>query len=231
MDYELNFIGLKERRLPKFIKKNLYPNDVIKFLNYASSLVNEGETILDCGCGDKRLKVAFPQAKYISFDKCISRDHFNYSDIDIVGDAEELTKYVDKVNHIISFGVVEHLEYPDKVLKQFNKVLNKGGNLFMTIPFLSKIHLEPDDYHRYTKYGVIRLLEKHKFRVVKIGGYGGICILITTRLRDLFMKFPKFFNYMCTLFIWIPLQIIAVQLDNLEDKKNHALCYYVHGVK
>ncbi len=46
--------------------------------------------------------------------------------------------------------VIEHLRDPETVLKEVYRVLEKGGVLIMTMPFLYAIHADPYDYQRWT---------------------------------------------------------------------------------
>ena len=40
--------------------------------------------------------------------------------------------------------------------------------MLLTVPFLSRLHEEPHDYFRFTKYGLRRMLDQAGFRVVEI---------------------------------------------------------------
>ncbi len=53
-------------------------------------------------------------------------------------------------------------------------MLKPGGKLILTVPFLGRLHEEPFDYYRYTRYGLRHLLEKGGFEVVEIVPTGSI---------------------------------------------------------
>jgi len=71
---------------------------------------------------------------------------------------------------IICNAVLEHVENPIEVMREFYRVLKQGGYLYLTIPFLQPEHLDPIDFQRYTKDGLIKLVGAHGFEAIKIEG-------------------------------------------------------------
>jgi hypothetical protein len=53
-------------------------------------------------------------------------------------------------------------------------VLKKNGQLILSAPQMGRLHGEPDDYYRFTKYGLCYLLEQNGFTVEVIEAHGGI---------------------------------------------------------
>lgn len=72
--------------------------------------------------------------------------------VDVVGDAHELSRYVpnDSIDLIISKSVFEHIAMPWKVILEMNKVLKKGGLVFINTFFMFPMHELPWDFWRYT---------------------------------------------------------------------------------
>ncbi len=71
---------------------------------------------------------------------------------------------------IICNAVLEHVENPHEVLKEFHRILNKGGILYLCVPFMFPEHKDPTDFQRYTKDGLKKLVEDQGFSVTKIEG-------------------------------------------------------------
>jgi SAM-dependent methyltransferase len=76
----------------------------------------------------------------------------------------------DYFDTILNIAVLEHVESPEDVLAEFFRVLKPGGHLILEVPFLQPEHKVPTDFQRYTKDGVIRLVNKIGFEVIQIKG-------------------------------------------------------------
>ena len=53
-------------------------------------------------------------------------------------------------DNITCFNTLEHLYEDDLALFEIYRVLKKGGNIYIFLPFLYRVHGSPDDYHRHT---------------------------------------------------------------------------------
>ncbi len=75
----------------------------------------------------------------------------------------------------VTFGteVLEHCPDPQRVLDENYRVLNEGGILFFTVPFLWNLHEVPYDEFRYTPFSLERMLKKAGFDEVNIYPTGG----------------------------------------------------------
>ena len=71
-------------------------------------------------------------------------------------------------NGVICNAVLEHVQDPDAVVKEFHRVLAPGGHLCLTVPFMQPEHLDPTDYQRYTRDGLKLLVERAGFSVVTV---------------------------------------------------------------
>lgn len=59
--------------------------------------------------------------------------------------------------HVDCTSVLEHTRRPWAVAQNLEKVLCAGGTLFLTVPFIWRVHAYPDDYWRFTISGVREL--------------------------------------------------------------------------
>lgn len=91
---------------------------------------------------------------------------------DIVADIQELLSLeieLQKYDQAFCIEVAEYWYNPIHALWNINQLLKKGGELFISFHFLYPIHNPEDqDYLRYTREGVRRLLKESGFEIEKI---------------------------------------------------------------
>ena len=80
--------------------------------------------------------------------------------LDVIGDAERLPFASGRVSLVVITEVLEHLQNPVEALREISRVLQPGGIVIMSTPFLHGIHEEPSDYWRFTEYGLELMLQK-----------------------------------------------------------------------
>ncbi len=59
-----------------------------------------------------------------------------------------------KFGTIFCLSTLEHCNNPFKMAENISKLMNKGGNLVISVPFAWKIHGYPNDYWRFTPEGI-----------------------------------------------------------------------------
>lgn len=74
--------------------------------------------------------------------------------VDVVADAHNLPFENEKFEIILCTEVLEHLHSPQIAVSEMSRVLKKGGLLILTTRFIFPIHDAPNDYYRFTKYGL-----------------------------------------------------------------------------
>jgi len=90
---------------------------------------------------------------------------------------------------ILSTQVLEHIQTPDKAVKELFRVLKPGGKLLLTVPFFYEEHLIPHDFFRFTQFGLKFLFEKAGFHIDQyhwLEGYSCTTYYyLTTLLKEL----------------------------------------------
>lgn len=81
-----------------------------------------------------------------------------YPDFDVCSD-----KLGETFDLIIAEQVFEHLLYPYRAAQNIYSMLNPGGHLLITTPFLIKVHREPFDCTRWTATGMKHFLSECGF--------------------------------------------------------------------
>ena len=136
----------------KYSRKNLY-----ELLNYEVDTINKNKIILNVGAGgdvQSRLDLLKSDNKIISIDVDKSRNP------DFVMDVLKLDFEDNFFDYVFLIEVLEHVKNPFIALSEINRVLKKGGKLIMSTPFMLPIHDAPNDFFRYTKYGIELLTSK-----------------------------------------------------------------------
>jgi SAM-dependent methyltransferase len=125
--------------------------------------------VIDLGCGmcpykKDILKVA---DHYIGVDW--ENSIHDQSNVDVFADLAKPLPFPDEyADTVVSFQVMEHLPEPGLFLKESRRILKRGGEIFLTAPFMWHVHEAPHDYFRFTRYGLKYLLEKTGFMDIKI---------------------------------------------------------------
>jgi len=136
-----------------------------------------------------------------------------------------------KPNLVCIFEVLEHTTNPLKAVNNIYKIINKGDFVLASVPFIFHIHDEPNDYFRFTKFG-LELLFKD-FSNVKIYERNGWLESILV----IFIRLDKEKNILSRLlgkifiiiaFIILPL-VLLIQL--LFPSKKITTGYYIEAQK
>jgi len=123
--------------------------------------------LMDFGCGKKPYRSLFDVAEYIGIDfENPGHPHLN-EQIDVFYDGKHIPFENNCFDSIFSSEVFEHVFNLDEVLVELNRVLKPGGTILVTCPFSICEHEIPNDFARYSSYGLRYLFEKHGFEVLE----------------------------------------------------------------
>lgn len=162
---------------PYFIIKTLQWNALKNYSNFLKGLT------LDMGCGVR------PYRKYLtSVSEYVGMDENNNVNPDIVAKAERIPFGDNYFDSLLCMEVLEHLPEPETALKEIYRVLKKEGYVFISVPQEWPLHYEPNDFFRFTKYGIEYLLKKNNFEIIAALRIGGIFSLIGQRIVDLLWR-------------------------------------------
>lgn len=171
--------------------------------------------VLDIGCGTKPYRELIEQncEAYIGLDKT-SSPH-GLKNADVVGDAQNLPFRDESFDWVVSFQVMEHLAEPQIFLSEAFRVLKRDGYMLITTPFMWGEHEQPNDYYRYTRFGLKHLSEKAGFKVISIvpnTGYWTTAVLRFNYWLNRFARGPLKYLFAP---IWLN-QYLAILLDRID---------------
>jgi SAM-dependent methyltransferase len=139
--------------------------------------------LVDIGCGSK------PYIKYFKYiDEYIGVDLIS-NEADIVANAKSLPIESNSVDVVLCNQVIEHDAEPVKIIAEIRRILKKDGVLILSAPQMGRLHGEPNDYYRFTKWGLNYLLEKNGMKIEVIEPHGGIFRAIGSHLNFFIIEY------------------------------------------
>lgn len=91
---------------------------------------------------------------------------------DVVGDAGATGLPSASADEVWAFNLLEHVEYPERVLAEARRLAKPGARFISGTPFLLGIHGEPDDFARYSKSKHVGLLRDAGFTDIRVTALG-----------------------------------------------------------
>lgn len=160
--------------------KEIKNRNVRKFYRYEGALAiepiflfmkREGQKLsgllLDIGCGSKPYKACFNEAvHYYGID-------FRGNAADVWGNINCLPVASQKVDIILCNQVLEHVAYPERAIAEIARILKPSGCLILSLPQMGRLHGEPEDFYRFTRWGIQKVLEEYGFDILLMEEHGG----------------------------------------------------------
>lgn len=118
--------------------------------------------------------------KYLNIDSATAPD--------FCCDATEIPIEKEQFKTIMLNEVIEHVEEPEKVLREAYRVMLPDGLLILSMPFMFHKHGDPFDYQRWTDTKIIKILNSVGFVSVNIVPLGGVGTIIHDTLGFAFSQ-------------------------------------------
>ena len=102
----------------------------------------------------------------------------------VVGDAAALPFAATTFDLVLMIEVLQHLPDPARALAEARRVLAPGGVLVLTARQAWRTHGAPNDYFRFTRYGLEQLLRTNGLRGAQFIPLGGPASVLTVALEN-----------------------------------------------
>jgi SAM-dependent methyltransferase len=226
-----------ERVLPKFLLRALDPFEALvsqRLSAFAKEML-DGSLVLDAGAGECRYAPLFKAHRYVAIDSSVGDTAWDYSKLDVIGDLEQVPLPADAFDAVISVVVLEHTRRPQQAVEEMARVMRPHGKLFLVVPNQWEVHQAPNDFFRFTQYGITHLLTVSGLRVLKIEPVGGFFWLMSRRCVNALtffqggIKWPIFILLAPFLGLFLP--VLFYFADSLDRQRDFTLGYICIGEK
>lgn len=181
--------------------------------------------VLDFGCGFSPYKSFIKYDAYVRVDKpSLYNKNGNLKSDIIFYDGKTLPFNENTFDSIICTEVLEHIPNVDEIAKELNRVLKLNGKILISVPFTLDEHEVPNDFRRFTQYGIRLLLEKNGFNIISINKttktVHTITQLLTNAISRAVFTHNQYFNYIINFILIFPLNLFGLILGWIfSDKK------------
>ncbi len=129
--------------------------------------------------------------------------------VDLVADVYQLPFKNDEFDTVLCVAILEHLEYPRKAISEMHRVLKSGGIILISVPFMFPIHDAPNDYWRFTKYGLKKLF---------VDGWHIEVLKAETNTQEFFATIIQRLGYQSKMKLNKPAKILLFLLARIIEK-------------
>tara|TARA_B100002019_G_C21269097_1_gene601101 strand:+ start:1327 stop:2073 length:747 start_codon:yes stop_codon:yes gene_type:complete len=158
--------------------------------------IPSGLTLLDAGAGNGNKEKFCKHLNYISQDVAeytgvenkegLHTGEVDYSKLDIISDIIDIPLEDNSLDVILCVEVIEHVENPLLVFKEFSRLLKKNGKLILTAPFNSLTHYAPYHYSTgFSKYYYEKHLPVYGFQIIELESNGNYFEYFAQEMRRL----------------------------------------------
>jgi SAM-dependent methyltransferase len=159
-----------------------------------------------------------------------------FENVDIVADAYNLPYADESINAIYIEAVLEHLEFPEKAVKEIFRVLKKGGAVYADTPFMQDFHGYPNHFQNFTIEGHSRLFARNGFKIKESGTSVGptyaLFAFITHYIKRYFYPAILKYPFLCLAYL---IALLFKPVDLLLNSKNSshflASTTFVYAIK
>jgi len=197
--------------------------------------------ILDIGSGNTAYKSLIHFSNYyIELDYPSTNKNY-LSCPQIYGDARSLPFKDNDIDTIFLFEVLEHINETEAVLNEIARVLTPEGQLFLSVPFIYPIHDAPNDFRRFTRYGLNESINRSGLNVQQIKPHGNTLVAafqmfnmgLLEGCRDVFLR-STFLGLVCGAFVYpvtLIVNLFALPFIYLPLGQSGCLGYFLKAQK
>lgn len=174
-----------------------------RWLKKTLAKIPKGKKILDAGAGELQYKKFCNHLKYTSQDFAqydgsgdsigLQTSTWDNSKLDIVSDIASIPVFDKSFDAIMCIEVLEHIPHPIEAVKEFSRILKKGGKLIITAPFNSITHFSPYFFNTgLSKYWYEYHLTGNGFSINEISYNGNYFESLGQEVRRIYYASKKY---------------------------------------
>lgn len=147
---------------------------------------------------------------------------------DVIFDVADMHKIKDETIDVVNaIELFEHVENPEKGLRECYRVLKKNGIMILSAPFLFPIHADPYDFQRWTEDKWKKELERLGFKILKFEVMGRFFTVLADMAKTFIKSMPGVLRWF--LYLFFPILDLLMKLDSLNSVQNHPNLERFHG--
>lgn len=175
--------------------KNTNETNRQQWLARTLSALPQGARLLDAGAGELKNRTHCAHLDYVSQDfgeysgggsEGLSSRAWNATKVDIISDITSIPEPDASFDAILCSEVLEHVPEPTHALDEFQRLLKPGGQLILTAPFGSNVHMAP--YHfcsGFSRYWYEHHLPARGFDITELTANGDWYALLRQEISRL----------------------------------------------
>lgn len=192
--------------------------------------------LLDIGCGNKPYKKLFKDCDYqgIDFEGYSENNISEKERPDFFFDKEYLKSFKlpfgdETYGHTVSFQVIEHHQQPSILIEEMKRITKRKGLIIISAPFFWPIHEKPNDYFRFSYFGLYELAKRNDLEVLEVKQQGGFFVMLSSMINSfVFENKSRLFQLVLLVIFYLPFQLfqyISILLDFIFKTKRFTLNY------
>lgn len=197
--------------------------------SFARSLPT-GVAVLDVGAGGGHYRHHYTGQRYVAVDRGYEQSGF--SGLDVAGDIRRLPFADCGVGAAMCVEVIEHVFETREFLAELARVLEPGARLLLTSPLCFGEHMQPWDFHRFTRFALQRLMTEAGFEIESLearGGFFTLAAYLMARVPDELVRngggFARMMKPLARPFFTYLVAPLLLALDPLDRNQRFTLGY------
>jgi SAM-dependent methyltransferase len=188
------------------------------FENIAALSANITGNTLDVGCGQKPYEILFRSSRYVGLE-IESAENGQNKKADFYYDGTKFPFQNEEFDSVVVNQVFEHVFNPESFLREIHRVMKDEGFLLLTVPFIWDEHEQPNDYARYSSFGLNFLLKNNGFVIIEQKKSVKDIRVVFQLLNDYIYKKTvtrnKYLNLLITILCMAPFNILGELLSKI----------------
>jgi len=210
--------------------KNLNRHLIDRAVAAFAATLPGGIAMLDVGAGGGHYRRHFGAQRYVAVDR--GYEQRNYAGLDVAGDIRRLPFGDGALEAAMCVEVIEHVFETREFLAELARVVAPGGRLLLTSPLCYGEHMQPWDFHRFTRFALERLLDEGGFAIESLearGGFFTLAAYLVARVPDELVRngggFARLAKPLARLLCTYLLAPLLLALDGLDRNRRFTLGY------